>query len=127
VLGREHPGERADVGGGREVEAAEADTTPQPLEVDRSATGIPGRDVDPALGLLRPFVEMHAPEGVLGAGQRQAFSALRARSSSLTEMPKLGLALRQTARFVQSSSSSVAAMKANQLSSCRTPSSSLIA
>ena len=60
-------------------------------------------------------------------GRAIAFSALRARSSSLTERPKLGLALRQTCGSVQSSPSSAEAMKANQLSSCRVPSSSLIA
>ena len=60
-------------------------------------------------------------------GRVIAFSALRARSSSLTERPKLGFALRQTSGSVQSSPSSAAAMKANQLSSCRVPSSSLIA
>ena len=69
LLGREHPGEGGDVGGGREVEAAEAGSPAQLLEVDRTAAGIPGRQVDPALGLLGPFVQVHAPEGVLGAGQ----------------------------------------------------------
>ena len=39
------------------------------LEVDRTGAGVPGREVDPALGLLGPFVQVHAPEGVLGAGQ----------------------------------------------------------
>ena len=69
MLGREHPGEGGDVGGGREVEAAEAGTTTQPLELDRAIAGVPGGDVDPALGLLGPLVQVHAPEGVLGAGQ----------------------------------------------------------
>ena len=69
LLGREHPGERGDVGGGREVEAAEAGPAAQLLEVDRTVAGIPGGEVDPALGLLGPLVEVHAPEGVLGAGQ----------------------------------------------------------
>jgi hypothetical protein len=126
LLGREDPGKRGDVGGGREIETAEAGPATQHLEVDRTGTGIPGGDVDPALGLLGPLVQVHASEGVLRAGQG-AFSALRARSSALTERPKLGLVLRQTSGSVQSSSSSAAAMKANQLSACRTPSSSLIA
>ena len=39
-------------------------------------------------------------------GSAIAFSALRARSSTLTESPKFGLALRQTSGSVQSSSSS---------------------
>ena len=69
LLGREHPGERGDVGGGREVEAAEAGPPAQLLEVDRSRAGVPGGEVDPALGLLGPLVQVHAPEGVLGAGQ----------------------------------------------------------
>jgi hypothetical protein len=55
-------------------------------------------------------------------GRAIAFSALRARSSALTEIPKLGFALRQTCGSVQSSPSSADAMKANQLSSCSTPS-----
>ena len=69
LLGREDPGEGGDVGGGREVEAAEAGPSAQLLEVDRTGAGIPGREVDPALGLLGPLVQVHAPEGVLGAGQ----------------------------------------------------------
>ena len=39
------------------------------LEVDRTIAGIPGGKVDPALGLLGPLVQVHAPEGVLGTGQ----------------------------------------------------------
>ena len=46
------------------------------LEVDRTGTGVPGRDVDPALGLLGPFVQVHAPEGVLGARQGDCFLGL---------------------------------------------------
>jgi hypothetical protein len=59
-------------------------------------------------------------------GRAIAFSALRARSSSLTESPKFGLALRHTSGSVQSSFSSAAAMKANQLSSRTVRSSTLI-
>ena len=36
---------------------------------DRSIAGVPGRHVDPALGLLGPFVQVHAPEGVLSTRQ----------------------------------------------------------
>ena len=46
------------------------------FEVDRTATGIPGRHVDPALGLLGPFVQVHASEGILGAGQGDRFLGL---------------------------------------------------
>jgi hypothetical protein len=69
VLGWEHPGERGDIGRGREVEPAEAPPAAQQLERDRTITGVPRRHVDPALGLLGPLVEVHAPEGVLGARQ----------------------------------------------------------
>jgi hypothetical protein len=69
MMGREHPGERGDVGGGREVEAAEAEAPAQLIEIDRIITGVPGRHIDPALGLLGPLVQVHAPERVLRAGQ----------------------------------------------------------
>ena len=69
MVGREHPGERGDVGGGREVEPAKAGAPAQQIERDRTSTGVPGRHVDPALGLLGPLVQMHAPEGVLRAWQ----------------------------------------------------------
>ena len=48
----------------------------QLLEVDRTGAGVPGGEVDPALGLLGPFVQVHAPEGVLGAGQRDRLLGL---------------------------------------------------
>ena len=76
MLGREHPGERGDVGGGREIEPAEARAPAQQLESDRTITGVPGREVDPALGLLGPLVQVHAPERVLGAGQRDRLLGL---------------------------------------------------
>jgi type I restriction enzyme, R subunit len=76
VLGREYPGECGDIGRGRQVEAAEAAPAAQLLEVDRTGTGVPCGEVDPALGLLGPFVEVHAPEGILGAGQRDRFLGL---------------------------------------------------
>jgi hypothetical protein len=34
-----------------------------------NATRVPGGKIDPALGLLGPFVEVHAPEGILGSRQ----------------------------------------------------------
>jgi hypothetical protein len=127
VLGREHPGERGNIGRGREVEPAEAQAPAELLEVDRSGAGVPDSEVDPAFGLLGPLVEVHAPEGVLGAGQGDRLLGLRARSSSLTKRPKLGFALRQTFGPVHSSPSSAEAMYANQLSSRSTPSRILIA
>jgi hypothetical protein len=60
---------------------------------------------------------MHAPEGVLRARQGDGLLNLAREVVGLDEMPKLGLALRQTLGSVQSSSSSAAAMKGNQLSS----------
>ena len=99
LLGREDPGERGDVGGGREIEAAEARPAAQVLQLDRTIAGVPGGKVEPALGLLGPHVHAQAPEGVLGAGQAMACSALLARSAGLTLRPKLGLALRQTLRL----------------------------
>ena len=76
MVGREHPGERGDVGGGREVEAAEARAPAQLIEIDRSITGVPCCHVDPALGLLGPLVQVHAPERVLRAGQRDRLLGL---------------------------------------------------
>jgi hypothetical protein len=76
VLGREHPSEHGDVGRGREVEAAKAAPPAQRLKVDRTGAGIPGGEVDPALGLLGPLVEVQAPEGVLGAGERDRLFGL---------------------------------------------------
>jgi hypothetical protein len=70
VFGREYPGERGDIGRCRQVKPAKAAPAAQQLEVDRTGAGVPGRHVDPALGLLGPFVQVHAPKGVLRARER---------------------------------------------------------
>jgi hypothetical protein len=88
---REDPGEPGGVGHGREVEVAEAAPAAQLLQIDRTGAGVPGGKVDPALGLLGRFVEVHAPAGVLGAGTANAFLALR-EIILITETPKFGLA-----------------------------------
>jgi hypothetical protein len=84
VIGREHPGKRGDVGGGGEVEPAEAGPPAQSLEIDRASAGVPGRHFDPALGLLGPLVQVHAPEGILSTGQRDG-DAMLARLQALSD------------------------------------------
>ena len=93
MVGREHPGERGDVGGGREVEPAEARAPAQLLERDRTITGVPGRHVDPALGLLGPFVQMHAPKRVLGAGQGDRLLGLAREVVFLDREPEVRIGL----------------------------------
>jgi hypothetical protein len=93
VLGREHPGERGDIGGRREVEAAEAGPPAQQLELDRSSTGVPRRHVDPALGLIGPFVQVHAPERVLGARQCDCVLGLALQVVRLDREPEVGVGL----------------------------------
>jgi hypothetical protein len=88
VVGREHPGERGDVAGGREVEPAEAGPPAQLLETDRTIAGIAGRKVDPALGLLGLLVEVHAAERVLRAGQGGRLVGLAGEINLITGMPK---------------------------------------
>jgi hypothetical protein len=78
-----------DVGGGREVEAAEAAAAAQQLEIDRTGAGVPGGEVDPALGLLGPFVQVHAPEGVLGARQRDRLLGFARQVVRLDREPKV--------------------------------------
>jgi hypothetical protein len=46
------------------------------LQEHPGAAGIPGREIDPALGLLGPFIEVHAPEGILRSGQSDRFLRL---------------------------------------------------
>jgi hypothetical protein len=77
IFGRKHPGERGDVGRGREVEPAEAEAPAQQLQVNRTPTGVSGRHIDPPLGLLGPLVQVHPLERVLAPGRAIAFSALR--------------------------------------------------
>src|SRR5688572_17506248 len=96
VVGREDPGERGDIGRGREVEPAEAAPAAQLLKVDRALAG-----VQAARSIQRSACSVHSfrcmrRKAFCAPGRAIAFSALRARSSCLTESPKLGLALRHT-------------------------------
>jgi hypothetical protein len=93
MVGRKDPGERGDIGRGREVEPAEAPPSTQLLEIDRSIAGIPGAHVDPALGLLGPFVQVHAAERVLGSRQGDRLLGLAAEVVLLDRAAEVGVGL----------------------------------
>jgi hypothetical protein len=58
-----------------------------------ASTGRPSIDPDPALGLLGPFVQMHVPERVLSAGQRDRLVGLAGEVVLLDREPEVGVGL----------------------------------
>ena len=59
----------------------------------RMLAGVPGGEVDPALGLLGPLVEVHAAEGVLRAGQSDRLLGLAREVVLLDREPEVRVGL----------------------------------